>query len=429
MVPRISLLQVKNYKSLQSISVRLEPFTLFVGPNGSGKSNLFDAMAFIQECIVEPPEIALKRRAGILSVIAQPTEKEAIPIPSEQPPEGWQAYLDRSTLEAPRMGFRVVADLSPVLRADYSFEMAAFQPGVFVIARERCVVENGRGNSERYETRNGKFTKEIPGIVPALLYDRLALPVASATDTFRPVYDFLATMRFYSIVPDALRSPQEPDPGYHLRRDGSNAAAVLKNLNWYGQRASEMRDRVVRLLSMVAPGLESIESGPEFSTKETLWFQQRLGDQTSRPFRALSMSDGTLRVLGILLAVYQYGPVSVVGIEEPEITVHPALAEMIMEVLIDASQDRQILITTHSPDILDFKDLKDHQIRVVNWHQGQTRLAPVSGVDRQAIRERLYSPGELLRTGELDADEEAAEKSAGDVDLFGPAFPEDLPEP
>ena len=71
------------------------------------------------------------------------------------------------------------------------------------------------------------------------------------------------------------------------------------------------------------------------------------------------MSDGTLRVLGLFLAAYQAGHPSVLGIEEPEATVHPAMAEVVTEVLLDAAHDQQVLVTTHSPDILDYKELKD----------------------------------------------------------------------
>ncbi len=65
MVPRIRMVQIKNYKSLAAVSVELEPFTVFVGANGSGKSNFIDALAFVQESLSESVEIAFKRRGGL----------------------------------------------------------------------------------------------------------------------------------------------------------------------------------------------------------------------------------------------------------------------------------------------------------------------------------------------------------------------------
>ena len=131
------------------------------------------------------------------------------------------------------------------------------------------------------------------------------------------------------------------------------------------------------------------------------------------------MSEGTLRILGLLLAVYQPYRSSVVAIEEPESSVHPAAAELVLQVLLDAAQERQVLITTHSPDILDAKELSDEQIRVVTSAHGRTAIAPMAQASRQAIREHLYTPGELLRSNELSQDVQAATEAAGHLDLFG----------
>lgn len=130
------------------------------------------------------------------------------------------------------------------------------------------------------------------------------------------------------------------------------------------------------------------------------------------------MSDGTLRALGLLLAVYQPGDVSVVAIEEPEATVHPAVMELIVEVLMDAANECQVLVTTHSPDILDYKALSDEHLRVVTVEQSRTLICPLAQSSRDAVRNRLYTPGELLRADELNPDISEAKKRAEQLDLF-----------
>lgn len=394
MIPCVQQVQIKNYKSIAQISVNLEPFTVFVGPNGSGKSNFMDALAFVQECLSESIELAFKNRGGI-------------------------AAVRRSSAGHPtHITIRFVLKLSDDLFADYVFEIAAKPKEKFSVARERCVVEKLMGKSHSFEIKDGKFTTEIPGIRPKVAPDRLALFAASATDEFRPVYDFLTSMRFYSIVPVRLRELQEPDAGDFLKRDGSNAAAVLKRLQEETQSDGQY-DRVCRLLSRVVDGIKKVEYRA-LGQKETLQFKQDVGSKDPWTFNALNMSDGTLRVLGLLLAVYQPGPYSVVAIEEPEATVNPAVAEVVVEVLMDAANKKQVLLTSHSPDILDYKELTDTQIRVVTMEHGRTLIAPVSQAGRDAIRERLYTPGELLRSGELSPDHKAAEQAAQQLNLFGP---------
>lgn len=391
MIPHIREVQVRNYKSIGQAVVRLDSFTVLVGPNGSGKSNFIDSLAFVQQCLSDSIELAFKARGGIGSV------------------------RRRSGGHPTHIGVRLKIALSPTVMADYSFEIAAKQGERFRVAKERCVVADAFGKTFRFSVANGEFLEEIPGIRPRVAPDRLALFAASATDEFRSVFDFLSSMRFYSIVPERLRHLQEPDAGVALSVNGSNAAAVLKRLR---DEDGASYERVCNLLSKVVQGVESVEYKP-IGQMETLQFKQDVGLRDPWAFDALNMSDGTLRMLGVLLAVYQPGQSSLIAVEEPEATVHPAVAEIITSVLMDASKRVQILVTTHSPDILDHKDLEDDKIRVVTKQHGRTLIAPVAGSSRTAIRGNLYTAGELLRIDELNPDLALAEAANRQLNLFG----------
>jgi predicted ATPase len=372
--------------------------TALVGPNGAGKSNFVDALSFVQECLASSIELAFKNRGGITAV------------------------RRRSGGHPTHIEIRLLLQLEQNRVADYSFEIAAVSTHEFAVSHERCVLDpfmQGRTAVE-FEVENGVFKKGIPGLRPKVSPDRLALYAASATDEFRPVYDFLTSMRFYSVAPNRVRELQEPDAGEFLNRDGSNAAAVLKRLQ---SGDGERYERICRLLSKVVEGLERVEYHA-VGSKETLQFKLEVGLRHPWRFEALNMSDGTLRVLGLLLAVNQPGRHSLIAIEEPEATVHPAVAELVLDVLLDAAKERQILLTTHSPDILDHKELSDSQIRVVTSRQSRTVISPLSDSSRQAIRERLYTPGELLRVGELQPDLEAAQRNIEQLDLFEGAVPD-----
>jgi len=132
------------------------------------------------------------------------------------------------------------------------------------------------------------------------------------------------------------------------------------------------------------------------------------------------MSDGTLRLLGILLAIYQPSESALIGVEEPESTIHPAAMDALVQILKDGQHRAQILVTTHSPDVLDNKEISDDNIRVVENLRGKTIVSTVGRVPRDSIVQRLYSAGELMRAGELDPDREQAEALGEQLDLFGP---------
>ena len=61
----------------------------------------------------------------------------------------------------------------------------------------------------------------------------------------------------------------------------------------------------------------------------------------------------------------------------------------------------QVVVTTHSPDILDVKWIKDRHLRTVNWHEGKTQIGGVSPDVRRALDQNLMGAGELLRANAL----------------------------
>ena len=109
-------------------------------------------------------------------------------------------------------------------------------------------------------------------------------------------------MGFYNLNPDEIRELQLPDAGELLRRDGGNLASVL---NVMAREHPAAHKQVVDFLSKVVPGVQGI-TVKHLGKKETLEFRQVVGtNEAPWRFPAENMSDGTLRVLGILTALYQ----------------------------------------------------------------------------------------------------------------------------
>ena len=115
------------------------------------------------------------------------------------------------------------------------------------------------------------------------------------------------------------------------------------------------------------------------------------------------MSDGTLRALGILVALFAPGSsgFSPIAVEEPETALHPAAAGLLLEALQSASRDRQILATSHSPELLDSNGLGPENILAVRAVDGVTTISPVDDVTANALRDNTFTAGELLRVDQL----------------------------
>jgi predicted ATPase len=171
------------------------------------------------------------------------------------------------------------------------------------------------------------------------------------------------------------------------------------------------------------PGVSAVEH-KALGPRETLEFRQEMRN-VKHPWRffAAAMSDGTLRSLGVLTALFQSidrasSAIPLVAIEEPESTIHPAAASVIMDALLEASDKEQVLATTHSPDLLDHKAIKDAQLLAVTNVGGETFIAPVDEASISAIQDGLYTPGELMKAGQLSPSKKAINKPWRQTALF-----------
>jgi hypothetical protein len=303
--------------------------------------------------------------------------------------------------------------------ARYGFEIGARKDGGFTVKIERLQIVDGGNRTLASFLRQGvNLTGSSVERMPPILEDRLYLVNAAGLPEFRPAYDALLAMGFYNLNPEAIKELQSPDAGDLLHSDGGNLASVVARLS---SERPETMERIRTYLTTIIPEitrLERVALGP----KETLQFWQRVeGAEHPWRFYASSMSDGTLRALGALVAVMQITrgthPVRLVGIEEPETALHPAAAGALVDALREASSQTQILVTSHSPDLLDQIDLDRDGLLVVVAPEGTTRIAPADAASMEALRRHLYSPGELLRMDQLQPDPASLERQE-QIELF-----------
>jgi hypothetical protein len=288
--------------------------------------------------------------------------------------------------------------------ASYHFRVGAKQEGRFEIQEEDCVISNGENGKREYRVRTGKVENASFHPWPPASTDRLYLTIVSGFPEFRSVYDLLTGMGFYNISPDRLRDLQEPDAGNLLLRDGRNLTSVLA---WIERNNPQVKVRIEEYLGSIVSGVKRVDRkilGP----KETLEFRQIVaGDKNPWSFFAQNMSDGTLRAFGVLVSLFQcFGrppetPIPLVGIEEPEATLHPGATSALMNALREASHYTQVLATTHSPELLDDRELDAETLLAVDAHKGETTIGSVNGASRSALQERLYTAGELLKLDQL----------------------------
>ena len=374
----ITKVALRNYKSIASYDVQLRPLMFLVGPNGTGKSNFLDSLRFVADGLNSSLDHAIRDRGGINDVYCRSSGR----------PKYFSIRLDFTLPEGST--------------GHYAFRIGDFSRGRYKVQTEECVLQSVQQPTQEdyFYVENGTVTKTNMEVAPAAAKDRLYLVNASGLTEFRPVYEAFCRMGFYSLNLDKIKDLQAPDPGDLLTRDGSNLASVFKQLS------PSVKGRIKEYLAAIVPSVDKIEAR-KYGPKEGLVFTQDVAKATeSQRFLANNMSDGTLRALGILVALFQgnYDPkkrVLLVGIEEPESALHPAAVGVLLDALREAADKTQIIITSHSPDLLDNKELDPESILAVEAHDGITVIAGIDEAGRSAVHDRLYTAGELLRIDQL----------------------------
>ncbi|WPB56246.1 AAA family ATPase [Xylophilus sp. GOD-11R] len=388
---------LRNFRSIGYCDVQLGPLTYLVGANGSGKSNFLDALHLISDALTGSLDNALNMRGGISEV------------------------RRRSNGHPTHFGIRLEF-LIEENRGYYAFEIGTRQGGGHEVQSEECVIK-GVGKGPFFRVNRGKLIKSSENSFPVTTPDRLALVAASGLASFRPLYDKLTAMGFYNLNPKLMREMQNPQDGRLLKSVGENIASVIGHLE---KSAPEAIRTIQEYLQTVAPMVHAVER-KKVGPMETLEFRQDMaGSKHPWRFFAQNMSDGTLRALGVLTALFQanqdYAP-TLIGVEEPETALHPAASGALREALVRASQRTQIIVTSHSPDLLDDQNLKSESLLAIVSEGGETKIAPLDEASRTSMREHLFSAGELLRLNQLAPDRNILNSQEGkQAELFGKAL-------
>jgi predicted ATPase len=432
-----------NFRSLGSAELNLASLTALVGPNGAGKSNVLDVLRFLSDAVRHGLEAAVAERQGFGSLRRWSRGRPRnvgffLDTETGDAEQSWQLILTHDTAAE----FRVKSELgwSFPLRQDLDrvdarwLELHSFferleegdpKRQLAALHLREYISESREVFKKRasFELKNGAWVKDplaANGASPPPTWRPALSEITKSDARFRPLVDELSRIAVYSLFPPTLRQPQNPDPTRPMRRHGENWASTLRALDRERQGA-ELLAALGRIVGDIDDYRVTAVGGfliPEF----------RHGVQNGRErwFGAAQESDGTLRIAALLTALLQEPPPSLIGIEEPELAVHPGALPILVDYLKEASQRTQVVITTHSPELLDL--LPPESLRVVERVDGATTVRDLAADQKELLRKHLYSTSDLLRAeglrgepgeglqgepGETD-DDEASKGEAGD---------------
>jgi predicted ATPase len=379
----IKELRLRNFRAFVDARLVLDDVTFLVGRNGAGKSTLMDAFSFISEAVTDSLGTALERRGGFLGLfpkhLRQRSEGISLGICFERQKE------------------------SPIL---YGFRVGIDPKGGYVV-EEEILRGDASASFERDET---EFRSPIASLQPVCDRMTLVLPViAGSNETWKTIIRALRLIAVHQFSPQAIRSEPRIGGDGRLSRDGHNAGDVLKHLK------SADRAWIVQHLAAAVPGIVDVRAVAR-AGRRIIGFAQKAGDRWAESFDASVVSDGTLRSLGILLALRQNPRPSLVLLEEIEDSLHPLAHGVLLDAIEEAGEEFPVIVSTHSPEILSHPTARADRIRVIQWSEGKSRIYNLS----ENVRANLDPPltvGQLLRANALWTEEEPSTIGA-EADFF-----------
>jgi predicted ATPase len=428
--PFLRRVRIRGYKSIAFCDVTLEPLTVLVGRNGAGKSNFLDALAFLRDAMDVSVTEAVKRHGGWAGVACRTADFPFIEFEIEAGflcrPLHVSSVPVEAALKFEGRGFV----------AKYLLQVSGGEHRPAVIEREKLDLLDDRGEKFAFDVRRPSPESEKmekSGLGPKYMGSGVTLSSWSPTSLtdaseqfsdamsahrpdhcalaaigFHPYIDLADTLRsmvFNNMQPGTVRPPQAPSNGSLLEKDASNLASVIRCLKDVDPASlNRVKQYVCHIVEEVSDFW--VEAIGEY---ETIRFRMR-SERNGKPieFDARSMSDGTLRVLANIIAAYQnvppFGRPSVVGIEEPETSLHPRAVNALVDALDEATLRTQVLLTTHSVELLDNPTIQPKNVRVVEMVDGKTIIGPVDSASVEIVQRKLNTLGGLERENQLEAD-------------------------
>jgi len=423
--PILRFLKTQNYKNLQlEQSANLNKLNIFIGSNGSGKSNFISCLKFLKDCLIAIPEEnrgvssfedAISKFGGdkILDVNVESPAKVSIAYCFSQINQTGNLQKDSAILD-----FKLYTDRKKVrasISEEYLYDGEDLQetssskkPFYYYKLHER---ELGQGFLSVYNSPDQGKTQFEPldniptnslGLltIPTLLENSLLPPENTPVYKIRrELIEFISKWQFYNANNMNLNLIRTVEPkiggsDIYLSASGDNLPLVLDNLS----QNIDFEDSLNEAMKSILPKtrrLKPVRSGRLSLTVE--WYFEDIKE----PFYLNEMSDGTVRML--CWATILHSPLipSLIVIDEPELGLHVSWMPILAEWIKKAATKTQIIITTHSPDLLDhFTDCLENVLCFYPENKTHFSIKSLSKEMLQPKLEEGWQLGDLYRVGD-----------------------------
>jgi predicted ATPase len=361
----IRKIHIEGYRSIKKLMLELKTINVLTGPNGCGKSNLYNSLVLIGRAVQGQLARAIAEEGGTPSVFwAGP---EGIRYTRKKPPKrvvlGFEedSYAYQLQLGLPalnEMALGTMFGLDPRVKEERIWPSGSER--VLMLKRDEpsAWLRNAEGSMVTYPFKISKHESVLSQIIDPHLYPEIS-------HLRGKVLGWRFYHQFRTDAGSPLRQPQIGVQTTVLSQDGSDLAAALQTVLEIGDSEA--------LRGAICDAFRGARLGVEGS--DTV-FQLKLQiPGLLRPLDARELSDGQLRYLCLCAALLSPRPPSLLALNEPETSLHPDLIGALAQLIVRASRDTQLWITTHSHQLADHIERHSGIDRVrLLMHSGETRV-------------------------------------------------------
>ena len=358
---KIVKIRISNYRNFDDLSVCLNDFNLLVGANASGKSNFVQAFQFLRDIVNHGLEDAISRQGGV-EYLRNIKIAESRPLLFHVVMRGDMKWL---LFPFDRDNFVTIHEI------DYEFSFFKNGSGYAVDRDRMTLTYSSEGVAEKFSVsffnRDGELGVEStnPAVEPALFFDGVPIflesPGAEEKTLLiesrlialyvQPALNWLSKIGIYDFDPKLPKRATPISGPSELEIDGSNLAIVLNKI----LSDEESKRGFLNLSRDLLPFLRGVDV--EKVADKSIFFNLQEKDAEKADLPAFLISDGTINMMALIIALYfQQKRLSI--IEEPERNIHPHLISKVMTMFREASEKKQIIATTHNPEMVKQADLE-----------------------------------------------------------------------
>ncbi|MEM3566754.1 MAG: AAA family ATPase [Candidatus Bathyarchaeia archaeon] len=367
----IKEIKVTNFKSFKNMEIKLGNFTVLIGANASGKSNFVQIFKFLKDLAISGLDNAISMQGGVeylRNINIGTSEDFSMQITCDHEfgfgvdrwRKGWigvkaceGTYEFALRFRKKKTEFEIAKDVLSLKCK--SVKLVGVEKGEI---EEKEEIGEGeiiisRDNKKIKIDIRGSISPSIDKIVPflreELIPPRMLLIQMPYTFTFG-FRDILSNISIYDFDPKLPKKATPITGKAELEEDGSNLSIILKNL----VEDTKNKRRLFNLIKDLLPFISDLDV-EKFADKSLL-FKLKEAYSGKQYIPASLISDGTINITALIIALF-FEKKPLIIIEEPERNIHPHLISRIIDMMKDASKEKQIIVTTHNPEVVKYAGL------------------------------------------------------------------------